>query len=352
MLPPPQPNESPRSLLPRQPAADPSLEEMTPEERVNIAVYENVNRGVVNITTKGYHGDRILFMEVPSEGEGSGSVIDRQGNILTNYHVVEGSQEIEVTLFNNKSYDARIVGFDASTDVAVIKITAPAEELFPVVFGDSSRLRVGQRVYAIGNPFGLDRTLSTGIVSSLDRWLPRHGKAGKISQIIQIDASINPGNSGGPLLDSRSRMIGMNTAIASKTGESNGVGFAIPINTISRVVPQLLQRGRVIRPDIGIARVYQTERGLLIATLTPSGAAERSGLRGPRVVRQRQGPFVYQTVDRTSADLIVAVEGKRIKTADDLLEAIEAKQPGERVALTIVRGGREMNLSVVLEAGE
>jgi S1-C subfamily serine protease len=348
----PQPNESPRSILPRQPQIDPSLDELTPEERVNIAVYENVNRSVVNITTKGYHGDRILFMEVPSEGEGSGSIIDRQGNILTNYHVVEGSQEIEVTLFNNKSYDARIVGFDASTDVAVIKITAPAEELFPVVFGDSSRLRVGQRVYAIGNPFGLDRTLSTGIVSSLDRWLPRRRKAGKISQIIQIDASINPGNSGGPLLDSRSRMIGMNTAIASKSGESNGVGFAIPINTIARVVPQLLQRGRVIRPEIGIARVYQTERGLLIATLTPGGAAERAGLHGPRTVRQRQGPFVYQTVDRTSADLIVAVDGKRIRSADDLLEAIEAKQPGQQVFLTIARGGREMNLPVVLDAGE
>jgi S1-C subfamily serine protease len=182
--------------------------------------------------------------------------------------------------------------------------------------------------------------------------LPRRGKAGKISQIIQIDASINPGNSGGPLLDSRSRMIGMNTAIASKTGESSGVGFAIPINTIARVVPQLLQRGRVIRPEIGIARVYQTERGLLIATLTPGGAAERAGLHGPRVVRQRQGPFVYQTVDRTSADLIVAVDGKRIKTADDLLEVVETKQPGEQVTLTIVRGGREMNLPVMLEAGE
>lgn len=335
---------------------DLDLAELTPEERVNIAVYEQANRSVVNITTRGYRGDRFFFLEIPSEGEGSGSVIDKQGHIVTNSHVIEGAQEIQVTLYNSKSYEARLVGFDPGTDIAVIRINAPPEELYPVRFGDSSRLRVGQKVYALGNPFGLERTLSTGIISSLDRWLPSRRGSGKIKQIIQIDAAINPGNSGGPLLDSRARMIGMNTAIASKTGTSAGVGFAIPVNTIARVVPQLIRTGRVIRPEIGIARVYETERGLLIATLTPNGPAERAGLQGPRIIRRqkRQGPFVYeyQQIDRNSADLIVAVDGKPIKTADDFIDIIESKQPGDTVTLTVIRAGRQIQIPVRLDAGE
>ena len=188
-------------------------------------------------------------------------MIDRDGHVLTNFHVVEGAREIRVTLFDGQTYDAKLVGGDPDTDVAVLKIDAPAESLFPVAFGSSTNLLVGQRVFAIGNPFGLERTLTTGIISSLNRSLPgRHGRR-SLRSIIQIDAAINPGNSGGPLLDSHGRMIGMNTAIASKTGESAGVGFAIPINTIARVVPQLIQNGRVRRPDSGIARVYQTDRG-------------------------------------------------------------------------------------------
>jgi len=329
--------------------------QFTSEERVNIWVYEQVNRSVVNITTRGFQGERFLLIEVPSEGEGSGVVIDRQGRVLTNFHVVDGARQIQVTLFDGNTYDARLVGQDPATDVAVLKIDAPPASLFPVVFGNSTQLLVGQRVFAIGNPFGLERTLTTGIISSLNRSLPsRRGRS--LKSIIQIDAAINPGNSGGPLLDSHARMIGMNTAIASKTGESAGVGFAIPVSTIARIVPQLIHEGRVRRPEAGIVRVYQTDQGLLIATLAPGGPAERAGLHGPKVVRQqkRQGPFVYeyQTVDRSAADLIVGVDGKPAKTADDFLDAIESKRPGEQVTISVIRGGQERQVPLVLEAGD
>jgi S1-C subfamily serine protease len=328
----------------------------TPDERVSIQVYDSANRSVVNITTNGLQGDRFLMIEVPSQGEGSGIVLDRQGHILTNFHVVDAARQIQVTLFDGTAYAARLVGQDPATDVAVIKIEAPAQSLFPVVLGSSSNLRVGQRVFAIGNPFGLERTLSTGIISSLNRSLPRRHSGGSIKSIIQIDAAINPGNSGGPLLDSHCRMIGMNTAIASKTGESAGVGFAIPINTISRVIPQLIATGKVRRPDVGIVRVYPTERGLLIATLTPGGPAEKAGLHGPRIVRQQKriGPFVQdvQTVDLASADVVVGVDGKPVKTADDFIDAIESKQPGERVVLSVLRGGQVQKVPVQLAVEE
>jgi S1-C subfamily serine protease len=215
---------------------------------------------------------------------------------------------------------------------------------------------VGQRVYALGNPFGLGRTLSTGIISSMDRLVRRRTGDRRPQQIIQIDAAINPGSSGGPLLDSHARMIGMNFAIATKTGESAGVGFAIPVNTIARVVPQLIQHGKVIRPDAGIAQVAETEKGLRIEGLVPGGPAEKAGLRGPRRVRQqrRQGPLVYQysTIDRSAADVIVGLEGKPVKTGDDFLNILDGKKPGDQVVVRIIRGGREMNVTVRLEAGE
>jgi len=347
----PQPPVAAPGAAPTQPV---DLNELTPEERVNVLVYQQVNRSVVNINTKAVQGDRFLLFEVLSEGEGSGTVLDRAGHVLTNFHVVDGAREIRVTLCDGKTYDARLVGGDLEADVAVLKIDAPPESLFPVTFGSSSQLLVGQRVFAIGNPFGLERTLSTGIISSLNRTLPSRRNGRTIKSIIQIDAAINPGNSGGPLLDSHGRMIGMNTAIASKTGASAGVGFAISINSIARVVPQLIRNGRVRRPDSGIARVYQTDRGLLIATLAPGGPAERAGLQGPRVERKqkRQGPFVYeqQTVDRAAADMIVAVDGQPIKTADDFLGAIDVKQPGEQIILTVIRGGQQKQVALKLEA--
>ena len=325
----------------------------TPEELTNIAVYDAVNRSVVNINTKAtVSAGRFLF-EVPSEGAGSGIVVDKLGHVLTNYHVVEGAKEIQVMLYDGSSHAATIVGHDPATDVAVIRVAAPVEVLEPVHFGSSSDLRVGQRVFAIGNPFGLERTLTTGIISSLNRSLPaRNGRT--IKAIIQTDAAINPGNSGGPLLDSSSRLIGMNTAIASRTGQSSGVGFAIPVGTLARIVPQLIERGKAIHADAGIARVYQTDHGLLVASLVPDGPAEHAGMRGFKVVRERrrQGPFMAETerVDRSGADLIVAVAGVAVKNADDFLSQVETRNPGDEVLITVEREGHRLDLPVVLAA--
>lgn len=339
---------------PRQPeqlasAASPLLSELTPDERANIAVYDRVNRSVVNINTKGVREGDFFFAEVPTEGAGSGSVIDNKGHILTNFHVIEDARQIEVTLFDGGVHAAKLVGYDAPTDMAVLRIDAPAAQLFPVALGDSSHLKVGQRVFAIGNPFGLERTLTTGIISSLNRRLP--GREGRLlKSLIQTDAAINPGNSGGPLLDSRGRLIGMTTAIASHTGENTGVGFAIPVSSISRVVPQLIEKGRVVRPDVGIAKVYETERGLMIAEVEPRGPAEKAGLQGPRVYRRQRGPFMEYRIDRGAADTIVAVDGMKVTTADEFLTEVENKHPGDEVTLTVLRG--EQRLRVRLRLGE
>jgi S1-C subfamily serine protease len=332
-----------------------ALNGFTTEERTNILVYEKANRSVVHITTKAAQRD-LLFLEVPAEGAGSGSVIDKEGHILTNYHVVEGAQEVRVTLDSGESYDAGVVGYDQPNDMAVLKIEAPAADLVPIEVGDSTRLKVGQIVYAIGNPFGLERTMTTGIISSLNRSLPTARNGRTMKSIIQIDAALNRGNSGGPLLDTRGRLIGMNTAIASSTGENNGIGFAIPAETIKRVVPQLIASGRVIRADAGISRVYQADEGLVIATLVPGGPAERAGLRGFKVVREqkRRGPFTYEErkVDRSQADTIIAVDGAKATTADAFLSLIESHQPGERAVITVLRDGQAVDVPVTLSTGE
>lgn len=335
--------------------AAPSRRDLTPDEIANIRVYEGANRSVANVNTKGTVAAGLFLFEVPSEGAGSASVIDKQGHLLTNYHVVDGADEIQVMLYDGSAYDGKLVGYDEATDVAVLRINAPQELLEPVAFGTSSDLLVGQRVFAIGNPFGLERTLTTGIISSLNRSLPtRSGRT--IKSIIQTDAAINPGNSGGPLLDSQGLLIGMNTAIASRTGQSAGVSFAIPVSTLQRIVPQLILKGRVTRADAGVARVAQTEAGLLVAGLVPGGPAENAGIRGFKVVRERrrQGPFMaeFTRVDRSNADTIVAVAGKPVKTVDDFLSAVESRKPGEPVLITVEREGRRLDIPVVLmEAG-
>lgn len=355
-LPPPAMPPAAPSGLPKAaaPATIPVDEGLTAEERTNIFVYEKVNRGVVNINTKSVRTEN-LFFEVPAEGAGSGSVIDRAGHVLTNYHVVEDAQEIKVTLSDGQTLEATVVGADPSNDIAVLKISAAADALHPIELGESAKLKVGQRIYAVGNPFGLERTMTTGIISSLNRSLgARNGRTMK--SIIQLDAALNRGNSGGPLLDSRGRLIGMNTAIASQTGANTGVGFAIPVDTIRRVVPQLLRDGKVIRPDIGITRVFKTDNGLGIATLMPGGPAEHAGLKGFRITKQqsRRGPFVYEEtkVDRTAADEITAIDGEKVSGVDDLLSMIERKRPGDEVMVTIRRGGKSQQVRVRLGAGE
>ncbi len=354
----PLPSASPRvNMLPSSiPMALPPHQgghnNFTPEEKVNIQVYENTNKSVVNINTRSVRRDWYLSEE-SSEGEGSGCVLSKDGFILTNFHVVSGATEITVTLFNGKTYSALIKGVDPSNDIAVLQIGASESELFPVVMGNSAELRVGQRIFAIGNPFGLERTLTVGIISSLNRTLPSRLQMRTIKQVIQIDAAINPGNSGGPLMDSRGYMVGMNTAIASRTGQNTGVGFAVPSNTISRVVGQLVKYGRVIVPNIGIDKALQTDAGLLIAQLEENGPAQKAGLHGPKIVVQQRriGNLIgnVKMLDRSTADIITSVDGNPVKNADDFLTVIESRKPGDTVVLGILREEKRIQVPVKLE---
>jgi S1-C subfamily serine protease len=332
------------------PVAPPSLPEdllkrVDADEQVNIRVYAAVNRSVVNITTSaegsGFFGDET------SSGTGSGFVIDKAGHILTNFHVVEGADTVQVTLADGESHDAEVVGKDASNDVAVLKVRVPADRLVPVALGDSSKLLVGQKVLALGNPFGLERTLTTGIISSLDRSLKaKNGRM--IKGIIQTDAAINPGNSGGPLLNSRGEVIGMNTAILSQVGQSAGISFAVPIGAISRILRPLIEHGRVIRADLGLTRVYRRGDGLLVLGVAEGGPADRAGIRPIGVKLMRTGFGVIRRLDPETADVIIAIDGKPVKSVDDLLNEVEARAPGDQVTVTVVRGGREVEVVVTL----
>jgi S1-C subfamily serine protease len=304
----------------------------------------------VHIDTRSRRDDTFFFGET-SEGSGSGSIIDGEGHILTNFHVIEGAQQIQVTLADDAQYMAEVMGVDPTTDIAVLKIDAPDDDLHPLAFGDSSRLRVGQRVFAIGNPFGLDRTLSTGVVSSLNRMLPSRNHR-KLKSIIQIDAAINPGNSGGPLLDSNGRLVGMNTAIAARSEQSAGIGFAIPERTISRIVPLLISDGRVVRADIGIVSVRPTQAGLMIMQLEAGGPAAKAGLQGPRIVRTQRGPFVYEQVDRSVADVLVGVDDTPVDSVDSLLTVVESRRPGDEVTLYVMRDGEPRSVTVTLDTDE
>jgi len=343
---------SANGTVPLATASLPASPSLTPEELTNIRVYEGANRGVVNVLTKTVSYDRFFMLPSPAEGAGSGAVLDKAGHILTNYHVVEDAKEVWVTLPGGKDpYKGAVIGEDPDNDIAVVKIDAPPSELYPVPIGASDNLRVGQRVYTLGNPFGLEGTLTTGIISNLNRTLPsRTGR--EMKSIIQTDAAMNPGNSGGPLLDTSGRMVGMNVAIATKTGQNAGLGFAIPINRIRQIVPQLIERGKVVRADIGIVAVKEMDKGLQIVQVNKGGAAEQAGLQGWKNVRRRvtRGPLAYdvERQDPSGADIIVAVNGQQVESAAAFLEKIEDHQPGEQVTLSILRQGKRMDVPVTL----
>jgi S1-C subfamily serine protease len=345
-----RPEPRPAEPYKPEPVAPPSIPEdilkrVDADEQINIRVYAAVNRGVVNITTSHESG---LFGDETTTGSGSGFVIDTQGHILTNYHVVEEDESPHVTFFDGSTHDARVVGLDPSNDVAVLRVAAPKGMLVPLAFGDSSKLAVGMKVLAVGNPFGLERTLTTGIISSLDRSMKaKNGRT--IRGIIQTDAAINPGNSGGPLLNSRGEIIGMNTAIISQVGQSAGIGFAVPINAIQRILKPLIEYGHVVRADLGLKRVFVVpDQGLLIVELVEGGPAERAGLEPIPVHVVREGPFLRRRADPEAADIIVAINGKAVRSLDDLLNEVESHAPGEQVTLSVVRGGKGRKVKVTL----
>ena len=319
------------------------------EEQNNITVYHKNIGSVVNITSKAVTFD-FFYGLVPEEGQGSGFIIDKEGHILTNYHVIADARQIEVTLHNRKKYRATIVGTDRSHDLAVIQIKAP--DLTPMVLGDSGNLQVGQKVYAIGNPFGLAGTLTRGIVSSIRQVQEPDGMT--IDEAIQTDASINPGNSGGPLLNMHGEVIGINTMIASNVGQSAGIGFAIPINTAKAVINDLLTLGRVRRPALGVRTIpidpeladqmgLAADYGLLIVQVVPGGAADNAGLRGGS-----QRAFLGNTPIMVGGDLIVAIDGKKVEDQQELAQMMNNHRAGDTVRITIYRGKKKLEVNVVL----
>jgi putative serine protease PepD len=318
------------------------------DEQNNIEVYRALAPGVVNIHSTSYARDFFGFVE-PQEGSGSGSILDQEGNILTNYHVIEGAQKLSVSFGGQKNYAAKVVGGDPDTDLAVIKlIESPREPLTTVALGDSDKLEVGQKVLAIGNPFGLDRTLTTGVISGLQR--PIRARNGRLIEgAIQTDASINPGNSGGPLLDSHGRMIGINSQILSPSGTSAGVGFAVPVNIAKRIVPQLIRSGEVRRAKLGITTRnvealknqidLPVQDGVLIWQVAPGSAAADAGLRG---LQQTENG------DVDLGDIIVGVDSQKVGNSDDLSRVLDKHQVGDSVNVQILRNGRRMTVPVRL----
>lgn len=325
---------------------DPSL---ASDEQNNIEVYKTIAPGVVYIQSTTTVRDFFGLFSQPVEGAGSGSIIDEQGDILTNYHVIANAEKLTVSFGGGKNYPAKVVGRDPDTDLAVIRLLeSPKEQVTVVPLGDSDKLIVGQKVLAIGNPFGLDRTLTTGVISGLQR--PIRAQNGRqIEGAIQTDASINPGNSGGPLLDSHGRMIGINSQIESPSGASAGVGFAIPVNISKRIVPQLVRNGYVPRPKLGITpRDVESlsnqvrlpvSYGVLIWAVQPGSPAANAGLRG--LVQTENG-------DVELGDIIVAIDGEKVSNNDDLYKALDKHQVGDTLNVEVVRNSRHMTVPVRL----
>jgi S1-C subfamily serine protease len=321
------------------------------EEQNNIAVYKKVLPSVVNITSTALVFD-FFYGAVPQQGQGSGFILDKAGHILTNYHVIAGANRgIEVQLSDKRKFSARVVGFDRTHDLALLQIDAP--NLQPVTLADSSHLNVGQKVYAIGNPFGLSGTMTRGIISAIRPIKSQSGAP--IEDAIQTDAAINPGNSGGPLLNSSGEVIGINTMIASNgADQSSGIGFAIPINTAKAVLTDLLRYGRVKRPSLGIVSLavdpdlasqmgLAADSGVLIERVLPGGAADRAGLHGGT-----EQAYLGNTPIMLGGDLIVAIDGQQVQDPQDINSIMEKHQPGDVVSVTIVRGRRKMTIKLML----
>ncbi len=319
------------------------------EEQNNISVYRKNIGSVVNITSRAMTFD-FFYGLVPQEGQGTGFIIDKEGHIITNYHVIAEARQVEVTLSNRKKYRATIVGTDRAHDLAIVQIKAP--DLLPMTLGDSTNLQVGQKVYAIGNPFGLAGTLTRGIVSSIRQVQEPDGMV--IDEAIQTDAAINPGNSGGPLLNWHGEVIGINTMIASNVGQSAGIGFAIPINTAKAVLNDLVTIGRVRRPALGVRTIpiggelatemnLAADYGLLIVQAIPGGAADRAGLRGGT-----ERAYLGNIPIMIGGDLIVAVDGKKIESQQDLAQVMNNHRAGDTVNVSIFRNKKKMDVSVVL----
>jgi putative serine protease PepD len=321
------------------------------DEQVNISVYERMSPGVVNIVSTSVVED-FFYGAYPQQGSGSGSIIDKQGNILTNYHVINQADKLDVTLADNSTYPATVVGADPDNDLAVIRITAPAAKLHVIPLGSSQRLKVGQKVLAIGNPFGLNQTLTTGVISALGR--PLRAENGRtIENVIQTDASINPGNSGGPLLNSSGEIIGINTAIYTPGQGSVGIGFAVPVEIAKQIIPDLLQFGRVRRPWLGVTDTYPVsarvanrfqlpvKEGLILTAIAPGSPAARAGLYASSRVVQRSGRIV-------TGDILTQVGEAPIRTTEDLGRALKDRKIGETVVVTVYREGQPMRVNIVL----
>ncbi|MCA9540421.1 MAG: trypsin-like peptidase domain-containing protein [Myxococcales bacterium] len=333
------PSLEPRAVTPRGP--------LSAGEEETIALFRRLSPAVVSITTLEVYRDfaRLDATEIP-RGAGSGFIWDDAGHLVTNFHVIAEADAVRVTLEDQSTWPGRVVGLAPEMDLAVLRIDAPRSALAPIPIGQSHDLQVGQRVLAIGNPFGLDHSLTVGVVSALDRTI-RSLSGREIAGVIQTDASINPGNSGGPLLDSAGRLIGVNTAIKSPSGASAGIGFAVPVDTVNRVVPQLIRYGRLVRPRLGV-RVAQDAlsarlglTGLLVLSVDPGSAAERAGLTGTR--RAPTGHLLL-------GDVLLAMDGQPLRVSDDLMFELEKRNAGDEVELLVQRGDRLHTTRLRLEA--
>jgi S1-C subfamily serine protease len=333
-------------------AADKPFVASTQDESNSIEIYKRVSSAVVNITSTTINFD-FFFNPMPSQGSGSGAIIDQQGHILTNYHVIQGARVLEVTLSDQRKLKASVIGADPSNDLAVIKIEPGRKPLSIVQLGNSANLQVGQKVLAIGNPFGLEGTLTTGVISSLRRSIRAENEK-LIDDVIQTDAAINPGNSGGPLLNSYGELIGINSQIFSTSGANIGIGFAVPVNTAKSIIPDLISEGRVRRayarlsgyeltPELAETLDLPVDHGILIARMQADDSFAQAGLRGGR-----QTYLVGNSLMILGGDIIFEADGQPVNSIEDLDRNVEKKRPGDVLTLKIYRENREMTVRVTL----